>query len=82
MGSESAGFEQTPRDIVREVPEAQGGAAEVLETSVDRFGWAVAGAWAVEEGEHVGRPSVEGPAQADELDEVSRDAGADRVDLR
>ena len=27
-----------------------------------------------------GRPSVEGPAQADELDEVSRDAGADRVD--
>ncbi len=63
-----------------QVPEAECDPAEVLEAAIDRFGWAVAGAWAVEEGEHVGRPSVEGPAQADELDEVSRDAGADRVD--
>jgi len=51
VGSESAGFEQTPRDIVREVPEAQGGAAEVLETSVDRLGRPVAGTWPVEERE-------------------------------
>ena len=64
MGSESAGFEQTPRDIVREVPEAQGGAAEVLETSVDRLGRPVAGTWPVEEREDVGgallmvRPSL------------------------
>ena len=80
MGSEPPGFKQGPGDVVGEVAEAERGAAEVFEASVDRFGWAVAGAWAVEEGEHVGRPSVEGPAQADELDEVSRDAGADRVD--
>ncbi len=80
MGFESSGFEEASGYVVGQVPKSQGDPAEVFEASVDRFGWAVAGAWAVEEGEHVGRPSVEGPAQADELDEVSRDAGADRVD--
>lgn len=47
MGSESTGFKQAPGDVVGEVPEVQGGAAEVLEAPVDRFGWAVAGAGAV-----------------------------------
>ena len=31
MGSESSGFEQTPRDVVGQVPEAEGGAAQVFE---------------------------------------------------
>ena len=59
---ESAGVEEAAGYVVSEVSESEGDAAEVLKSAVDRFGWAVAGAWAVEEGEHVGRPSVEGPA--------------------
>lgn len=63
-----------------QVPEPQCDPAEVLEAAVDGFGGAVAGAWAVEEREHVGRASAEGPAQAGEFDEFLRDPGTDRVD--
>lgn len=71
MGSESTGFKQAPGDVVGEVPEAQGGAAEVLEAPVDRFGWAVAGTGAVEERKNVGRALFQGAAGV-----VERVAGA------
>jgi hypothetical protein len=35
VGSESAGFEQTPCDVVGQVPESERGAAEVFEAAVD-----------------------------------------------
>jgi len=61
--SESAGFEQTSRDVVSEVAEAESGAAEVFEASVDGLGGAVAGAGAVEEREDVRGALLQGPAE-------------------
>ena len=58
MGSESAGFEQAAGDVVGEVPESEGGAAEVFEAAVDGLGGTVAGAWPVEVGEHVDGPGL------------------------
>jgi hypothetical protein len=81
VGSESTGFKQAPGDVVGEVPEAQGGAAEVLvEAPVDRFGRAVAGTGVVEERKNVGRALLQGAAEASDLDERCRDAAGDRVD--
>ena len=67
MGSESAGFEQGSGDVVGEVAEAEGGAAEVFEASVDGFGGAVAGAGPVEVGQHVGGALLEGAAEGGDL---------------
>ena len=53
MGSEPAGFEQRSGDVVGEVAESEGGAAEVFEAAVDRFGGAVGGSGSVEVGQHV-----------------------------
>lgn len=80
MGLEASGFEEAAGNVVGQVPESQRDPAEVFQPAVDRFSGAVAGAGAVEEREHVGRAPTEGAAQADELDEFLRDAGADRVD--
>ena len=63
MGSESSGFEQRSGDVVGEVPETEGGTAEVFEAAVDRFGGAVAGAGPVEVGKHVSSPLFQGPAK-------------------
>lgn len=41
VGSKSAGFEQASGDVVGEVSEAEGGVAEVFESSVDCLGRAV-----------------------------------------
>ena len=43
MGSESAGFQECSGDVVGEVAEAEGGAAEVLEPAVDGLGGTVGG---------------------------------------
>ena len=67
-------------DIVREIAEAEGRAAEVLEPSVDRLRRPVAGAGSVEEREHVRGALLQRPAEASDLDERGRDAGGDRVD--
>ena len=39
--SESAGFEERSGDVVAEVPEAEGGTAKVLQSSVNGFVWSV-----------------------------------------
>ena len=52
--SESAGFEERSGDVVREVPEAEGGTAKVLQPAVDGLRWAVARSGAVEEREDWG----------------------------
>jgi len=65
VGSEAAGVEQGAGDVVGDVGEAQGGAAEVLAPAVDGLGGAVAGAVAVEVGEHVAGPAGQGPAERD-----------------
>ena len=53
MVPEPAGFEEAPRDVVRQVPEPQGRAAEVFEAAIDGLGGTVAGAGPVEEREDV-----------------------------
>ena len=53
-----------------EVAEAQRGAAEVLESAVDRFRGAVAGGGVVEVGQHVLGPVFQGPAKGDQLFEL------------
>lgn len=80
MGSEAAGLEQAPGDVVGQVAEPEGGPAEVLEPAVDRLGRAVGCAGPVEVGEHVGGALLQRLAQGDHLGERLRDAGADRVD--
>ncbi|EGR96954.1 hypothetical protein HMPREF1162_2360 [, partial [[Propionibacterium] namnetense SK182B-JCVI] len=77
MGSESSGFEQTPRDVVGQVPEAEGGAAQVFEPPVDGLGGAVAGAGPVEEREDVRGALLQGAAELVDLDERRGDAGGD-----
>ena len=69
MGSESAGFEQAAGDVVGEVAEAEGGAAEVFEAAVDRLGRAVGGAGSVEEREDVDGALFQGASEASDLDE-------------
>lgn len=63
-----------------EVPEAERGAAEVFETPVDRFGWSVAGAGAIEEREDVRSALPQGPAESADLDQRGRNAAGDTVD--
>ena len=67
MGSESAGFQECSGDVVGEVAEAEGGAAEVLEAPVDGFGGSVRGAGPVEVGQDVGGATLQGPAEGDDL---------------
>ena len=54
----------------------------MLESAVDGFGWAVAGAGPVEVGQYVGGAALEGPAERDELGQRSGDACAEGVDER
>ena len=53
-----------------EIAEAERGATEVLESAVDRFGGAVAGAGVVEVGQHVQGPSFQGSTEGDQLGEL------------
>ncbi|GAA0333971.1 hypothetical protein GCM10009529_10440 [Micropruina glycogenica] len=80
MGSESAGFEQAAGDVVGEVSEAEGGAAEVFESSVDGFGGAVGGAWMVEVGQYVAGASVQGGAEFAEFGQGGGNAAGDAFD--
>lgn len=52
---------------MREVPEAEGGAPEVLEAAVDRLRRAVAGAGSVEEREDVGGALLHGAGELADL---------------
>ena len=69
-------------DVVGEVAEAEGGAAEVFESAVDRFGGSVGGAGPVEVGEHVGGALGEGVAERDDLGQGGGDGVGERVDQR
>ena len=64
MGSESSCFEECSGDVVGEVSESLGDAAEVFEASVDGFGGAVAGVGVVEVGQDVPGSAFEGSAHA------------------
>ena len=80
MGSESAGFEEYSVDVVGEVAESQGQAAQVLEAAVHGFGESVAGAGLFEVGQDVLGPALEGAAQLAELDQLLGDTGGEGVD--
>ena len=79
-GSESAGFEQRACDVVRQVPESEGAAAEVFDPAVDGLGGAVRRAGPVEEREDVCGALLEGPAELADLGQRGRDAAGDGVD--
>ncbi len=80
MGSESSGFEKARGDVVAEVAEAERGAVEVFEASVDRLGRAVVGAGAIEEREDVRGALLEGAAESADLDQRGRNTAGDAVD--
>ena len=82
MWSESSSLEQAPGDVVGEVAETESGAAQVLNAPVDRLCRPVAGAWPVEEREHVEGALPKGTAKLADIDERGRDAVAKRVDHR
>lgn len=50
-----------------EVPEPQGGTAEVFEAAVQGFGRAVRRAGSVEVGQHVGGAFLQGASEGDDL---------------
>ncbi|CCI52580.1 hypothetical protein BN13_1880002 [Nostocoides jenkinsii Ben 74] len=79
-GSEAAGLEKAAGDVVGQVAEAEGGATQVLEATVEGFGGAIGGAGAVEVGEDVRGAFLQSPAQGSDLFQRGRDAGADGVD--
>ena len=72
MWPEPAGFEQRSGDVVGQVAEPEGGAAQVLEPSVDRLGGSIAGAGTVEVGQDVGGTLLQGAAEGDESDRGPR----------
>ena len=80
MGSEPTGFEQASGDVVGEVAEPEGGAAEVLEPAVDGLGGAVAGAGPVEVGQYVKGPLFQCAAEGDDLAQRSGHADAEGFD--
>lgn len=80
MVSEAAAFKERPGDVVGEVAEAEGGAAEVFESAVDGFGGSVAGAGAVEVGQHVGGSPGHGAPEPSEFFECGGNAVADGGD--
>lgn len=80
MVSESAGVEQCSGDVVQDISEAQGGAAQVFDASVNRFGGSVAGSGMVEIGHEVIGPTFHGPSQPLQLCEFIRNTATDRVD--
>ena len=63
MWSESASLEEAAGDVVGEVAEAEGGAAQVFEPTVDRLGGAVGGAGSVEVGQDVLDATGQGPTE-------------------
>lgn len=67
MGSEAAGLEEAACDVVGEVPEAEGGAAEVFESAVQGLGGPVRRAGTVEVGEDVGGPLLQRSAEGADL---------------
>lgn len=72
VGSESSGFEQTPRDVVAELAEAERGPAEALEASGDGLGAAVASAGLVDERHDVRRALLQRAIGLEDLDERRR----------
>ena len=67
MVFEASGVDEAADGVVREVPEAQGDTAQVLQAPVDRFGGAVGGTGAVEVGQDVGGSFGQGPGQGLDL---------------
>jgi hypothetical protein len=77
---EAAGVEQRSGYVVREVPESEGGAAEVFQAPVDRLCWPVGRAGPVEEREDVGGALLELAAELADLHERGGDAAGDGID--
>lgn len=63
-----------------QIPEASGGAAEVFQQPVDRFGGAVAGAGMIEVGQDVVTAFVHGSAEGFQLGQAIRNPAGDGVD--
>lgn len=70
--SEASGFEEGAGDVVGEVAEAEGGAAQAFEAAVDGFGVSVRGSRMREEREDIVFVSVQGPPQPTEFFQVLR----------
>ena len=60
---ESAAVQECSGDVMGEVPEPEGGAAEVFEAAVYGLGGSIAGAGVVEVGQHIHPSSVKCSAQ-------------------
>ena len=71
-GSESAGLKEGSGDVVGEVAESEGEAAEVFESSVDGLGPAVGHAGALEVGQYIGGTLLQRPAQRVDLAQRDR----------
>src|SRR5699024_9339988 len=67
VGSESAGVEERSCDVVGEVAEPEGRAAQVFQSSIDRLGRSVGGAGAVEVGQHICGASLQRPSEFAQL---------------
>jgi len=65
------------RDVVGQVAEAEGGAAEVFESAVDGLGRAVGRAGSVEVGQHVSGALFQCSAESTQFGQSGRDAVAD-----
>ena len=80
MWSESAGFEETPGDVVREIPEPQRDPAQVFQSAVDRFTGPVTGVGMIEEGQDVIGAAFQGGAEGDQLGQRGRHPAGEGVD--
>lgn len=67
MGSELSGFEQATCDVVREIPQRQRGASQMLETTVYRFSRPDACPGPVEVGEHISSSAFQGSPERGQL---------------
>lgn len=78
--SESSGVQEASGDVVAEVGEAEGDAAQVFEPAVDGLGGPVAGVVVVEEGQDIPQAAFEGTRQCPQLAGRVGGSGVDAVD--
>ena len=77
---ESSGVQEASGDVVVEVAESEGDAAQVFEPAVDGLGGSVAGELVVEEGQDVRQAAFEGARQGPQLAGRVGGFGVDAVD--
>lgn len=78
--SESSGVQEASGDVVAEVGEAEGDAAQVFGPAVDGFGGPVAGERMIEEGQDIPQAAFEGARQGLQLAGRVGGSGVDAVD--